>query len=184
MILPQKKRRKRNEIGTQRGRKGQQLDFFGKSPTSHGGSLNLGKRKKYRPMDIKRPLHVILKSYKARGKLALPNHDRKLIRILTKMANKFAITISERNINWDHIHLLVRGKRRENLQNFFRAIASLIAREVTGATKGKPFGRFWSYLVFSRIVNGKRDFENVRSYIVQNTLETLGLVPYKKRNTS
>lgn len=83
---------------------------------------------------------------------------------------------------FNHIHLLVRGKSRRDLQNFFRAVAGIIARLVTRAGKGKSFGRFWSYLIYSRVLSGwGKDFINVGNYIIQNTKEVLGLIPYQER---
>jgi REP element-mobilizing transposase RayT len=172
MILPRQKIRK-----TQK-----QLDFFPKTKRSHGGTLAIGRRKNIRPIDTRSPHHIILKSNRAKGKLSLVHHNKATISIIQKMAARFQVSIYERNVNFDHVHILARGKKRKNLQDFFRSIAALIAREVTGARKGKPFGKFWSYLIFSRIVDsGKKDFETTRNYIIQNELETLGLAAYKPR---
>lgn len=172
MTLPQKKYRENKK----------QMSFFKRESTEHGGSIGVGKRKKYRPLDTRLPLHVILRSEKAKKRLALVNFQRRIERILKKMAIKFHVSIYERNINFNHIHLLIRCRNRRGLQNFFRSVAALIAREVTGARKGRPFGKFWSQLLYSNIVKSwKRHFQNVRNYIVQNNLETWGLVPYKKR---
>ena len=166
---------------TSPGRK--QESFFKHHKKAHGGSVNLGKRKSTRPLDSKMPVHVVLKSNKAKGALALVRFDVEIDKILVKMAEKFQISIYEKNINYTHIHLLIRGKNRQNLQNFFRTIAGLIARLVTGAEKGKAFGKFWSYLLYTRVLGSwKKDFANVRTYIVQNTNEVLGLVPYKTRS--
>ena len=144
----------------------------------------MGKRKTFRPVNTKQPLHIVLRSDRAKQKLALVNHQANILKIISKMAARFQISVYEKNINYNHIHLLIRGKRRKNLQDFFRSIAALIARKVTRARKGKPYGTFWSYLLYSRVVSGrKKDFENVRNYIVQNTLETLGIIPYQRRKT-
>jgi REP element-mobilizing transposase RayT len=171
MTLPQKNCRKK------------QKSFFPPPRREHGGSLGIGKRKEYRPMDTRLPVHLVLRSHKAKAHLALVHHQKEILRIINRMATKFHITIYEKNINFDHIHLLARGKKRRSLQDFFRAIAGLIARAVTGARKGRPFGKYWTFLLYSRLLNDwTRDFVNVSSYIVQNTLETLGLVPYKQRS--
>ncbi len=161
-----------------------QLEFFKATKTklTHGGSIGLKKRKSKRPLNIKKPIHVVLRSDKARGSLSLLNHQTKIHRIIKFTAQKFHISIYETAIVSNHIHLLMRGKRREDIQNFFRTIASLIARKITKAKRGMPFGRFWSYLLFSRqLTSWKKEFEIVRDYILQNTLEALGLIPYKKK---
>ncbi len=161
-----------------------QQSFFKPSKKAHGGSLNVQKRKTLRPLDTKMPLHLVLKSDKAKGPHSLVKFHDQISKVMDKQAGKFQVTIYERNINFNHIHLLIRGKSRRDLQNFFRALAGIIARLVTGAKKGKVFGRFWSYLVFSRVLNSwKGDFTNTRNYIIQNTKEVLGLIPYQKRKT-
>lgn len=168
MTLPQKNLRKQS--------------FFKPSKKSHGGSLNLRKRKALRPLDIKMPLHVVLKSDKVKGVYALVKFSDQILKVMNKQAAKFQVTIYEKNINFNHIHLLIRGKTRRGLQDFFRSLAGIVARLVTGAVKGKAFGRFWSYLIFSRVLNSwKRDFTNVRNYSIQNNCEVLGLIPYQKR---
>ena len=161
-----------------------QLSFFKPTEKSHGGSLSLHKRKTIRPLDTKLPLHVVLRSDNAKGVYSLTRFAGQISRIIQNMAGKFQITIYEKNINTNHIHLLLRGKHRRNLQNFFRATAGMIARIVTRAKKRKPFGRFWSYLLFSRVLaSWKSDFTNVRNYIIQNTKEVLGLIPYQPKKT-
>lgn len=161
-----------------------QQSFFKPSEKEHGGSLNLKKRKNIRPLDTKMPLHIILKSDKAKGIYTLIKFNNQISEIIYKLAGKFDVTVYEKNINFNHIHLLVRGKTRKGLQNFFRSLAGIIARLVTGAQKGKAFGKFWSYLLYSRVLNSwKRDFTNVRNYIIQNAKEVLGLIPHKKRKT-
>ncbi len=159
-----------------------QQSFFKPSKKAHGGSLNVQKRKTLRPLDTKMPLHLVLKSDKAKGAHSLVKFHNQISKVMDKQAGKFQVTIYERNINFNHIHLLIRGKSRRGLQNFFRSLAGIVARLVTGAGKGKAFGRFWSYLIYSRVLNcWRRDFTYVRNYIIQNTKEVLGLIPYKQR---
>ncbi len=161
-----------------------QQSFFGPSKKEHGGSLNLKKRKKIRPLDTKMPLHVILKSEKAKGVYSLVRFNDQILKNIHKQAGNFQVTVYKKNVNFNHIHLLIRGKSRRGLQNFFRALAGIIARLVTGATKGKSFGRFWSYLIYSRVLNSWRnDFTYVGNYIDQNDKEVLGIIPYKKRKS-
>ncbi len=165
-------------------KKSKQLQFFSKSSLEHGGKLIQHKRKSLRPLTTKHPIHVVLRSDRARGPLSLLNHQNKIDKILTKWAHKFHISIYEKAIVTNHIHLLIRGKKRIQIQNFFRTIAALIARQVTGSKKAKAFGRFWSYLIYSRCLSSwKREFQIVKNYIVQNTLETMGLASYKPRKS-
>lgn len=75
----------------------------------------------------------------------------------------------------NHLHLLVVGKHRDGLANFLRTIGALIPRLVTGAKKGRPIGRFWDHLAFSRIVEWGRDFLKTRLYVIQNESEGAGV---------
>ncbi len=159
-----------------------QLEFFDKPRLEHGGVLNRRRRKKIRPLTTKYPVHIVLRSDKAKGKLNLLRHQKEIETLLQKWAKRFRISIYQKSIVGNHIHLLVRGKRRVDIQNFFRTIAALIARKVTGSRKGKPFGKFWSYLIYSRCLQSwKREFINVSNYIIQNTFEALGRIPYRPR---
>ncbi len=163
-------------------RKIQQLDFFGKPRCEHGGDIRKSKRKLHRPLDTRLPLHIIMHSEKAKGQLALINHQHKINKIIRKWARIYLISIYEIAIVSNHIHILIRGKKKESVQNFFRVITGLIARQVTKAKKGKPFGRFWTNLLYSKLLKGgKRQFQIVREYIIQNTLESLGLIAYRPR---
>ncbi len=47
-------------------------------------------------------------------------------------------------------------------------------------TQGKG-QRFWQFRPFSRVMSWGRDFKNGCEYVVQNTLEALGFIPYKPR---
>ncbi|MCB0351261.1 MAG: hypothetical protein KDD38_08770 [Bdellovibrionales bacterium] len=56
-----------------------------------------------------------------------------------------------------------------------------------GAPQKKPGCRknqrkFWSYLIFSRIVSWGREFKTVIRYVQKNTLEALNLIAYQPRN--
>lgn len=148
----------------------------------HGGEVGLGKRKLRRPIDTKNPIHIVLRSEKAKGRLSLLNHQAFIVKCLGEFSRKFRISIYEKAIVGNHIHLLIRGKTRSEIQNFFRTVAALIARQVTGAKKGNPFGKFWSRLLFSRLLSSwGKEFETVKAYIIKNTLEALGQIRYVSR---
>ncbi len=42
--------------------------------------------------------------------------------------------------------------------------------------------KFWSYLIFSRIVSWGREFKTVSQYVQKNTLEALNLIAYQPRH--
>jgi hypothetical protein len=82
----------------------------------------------------------------------------------------------------NHVHLLLRARRRSEFQAFLRAFAGLAARLVTGARRGRPVGKFWDELAYSRVIHWGREFVLVREYVIQNELESLGRVPYRPRH--
>ena len=49
---------------------------------------------------------------------------------------------------------------------------AVIAREITGARRGRPFGkRFWDELAFTRVIAGGRDFRGMKKYLHKNAAE-------------
>lgn len=75
----------------------------------------------------------------------------------------------------NHFHLLIRAKTRESIQNFLRVFPQLVAFRITGTKKGKPIGRFWDELAFSRVVDWGRDLWGVQNYLEKNRFEALGM---------
>jgi len=188
-----------------------QLSFIPKVKREHGGTLALSKRRSRRPLDIKKSVHLVLRSDLAKGSRSLMRNQDVVLRVLQKFSRRFQIRIYEKAICGNHIHLLVKAKSRRDLQNFFRVLAGQIAQEIlrrfplqkheskafTGAPGGTPGtlalqGKrcemhwknqrtFWSLLLYSRIVRWGRDYQAVKAYVIQNTKEALGLIAYKER---
>lgn len=172
-----------------------------KRKIEHGGSFAVGRRRSKRPIEIKKPMHVVLRSDLAKGRRSLMRHNALAERILKKASRRFHICIYEKAICGNHIHLVVKGRNRIELQNFFRVVAGHIAQEILqlyplqkrerggapglapAVASGHPKNRrkFWSLLLYSRIVSWGRDFITVKKYIIQNVMESLGLIPYKTR---
>jgi REP element-mobilizing transposase RayT len=172
-----------------------QRQFF-KTTREHGGSLSVGKRRSRRSLSTKQPIHITLRSDIAYGTRSLLKHKRLIEETCKKAANLFEIKIYKMAICGNHLHLLIRGKTREDLQNFFRVLSGHVAQQIlekvplsaTEANKTrfqrccrKNKRKFWSLLTYSRIISWGREFKVVSKYIVQNTLEALGLIPYQPR---
>ena len=157
----------------------------------------LGRRKSKRPLSTDSPLHLVLRSDFAYGKRSLLKHRPRIEKIIQRSANKFAIRVYQKAIVGNHIHLLVKGKKREQIQNFFRIVAGHIAqeilkfaplsademkrRELMSSKKRNKENKFWQTRIYSRLVRWGKDFFTVKAYVIQNGLEALGLIPYKKR---
>ena len=126
--------------------KAKQLDLltsqraFAPRRITHGGE-GKKQRKLMRPLDTRKPIHLVLKSKHAKGKLSLLGAKNRLtvVRIITERARQFKITLHQKQNVGNHIHILASFRTKPGLQNFLRTIAALIAREVTGARRGRPF---------------------------------------------
>lgn len=187
-----------------------QLSFFrpGKYSRVHGGAHSAGKRRSRRPLSLKEPHHITLRSDFASGSRSLLRHRPWIERVLKKASLRFHVRIYEKAVCGNHIHLLVFGKSREGLQNFFRVVAGHIAQGIlekcpinpnerkvrggapsanaaNGKTEKLPHRKnrrkFWALLLFSRVVTWGREFRSVCRYIVRNTLEALNFIAYTPR---
>lgn len=163
----------------------QQLNLFTKSKFPNlsgvelefGGSLRKGRRKIARPVDPKRPLHVVLRSSRARGHLSLLAENNKACvnRVLRGALGRYRVKILEKANVGNHIHLVIQPKTRKDFQGFMRMITGRIAALVTKAKKGRKVGRFWDGLAYTRIVRWGTDLLNVRHYITKNLFEGEGV---------
>jgi REP element-mobilizing transposase RayT len=160
-----------------------QLSFLPKPRLEHGGSIRKGRRKEARPFDPKRPVHLVLRSERARGQwsMATPK-NRRLVRAALKRAEKRAQIQIYQSVNvGNHLHLVLKAPTRKALQTFLRLAAGLIAFQITRAKKGNP-QKFWSQTAYTRLLTWGREFKNVLSYLNLNLLEGLGVA--KRRDGS
>ena len=139
--------------------------------TEHGGAVRLRRRKLERPVSVRRPMHIVLTSERARGPWSLRKHERAVRDALRAMAHRFGVRVYDYANVGTHLHLLVRARRRETFQAFLRSFAGIVARRVTGARRGRPSGRFFSALAWSRVVAWGRDYLGVRHYVFRNEIE-------------
>src|SRR6202021_2826708 len=91
-----------------------QQDLFStnwKHRDCHGGMLRNKKLGRFaRPLSTKHPHHLVLKSnYK---RLRRPANFARIQELIRKYATKFYIRVEQVSIQSDHVHLLIRGKRR------------------------------------------------------------------------
>ena len=157
-----------------------QADFFerdrevGPRRSVHGGTTGVGRRKVARPLDVRKPVHVVLKSSHAVRKMSLLSIANKLVieKIVRERAEKYGVVIQGFELMRNHLHLIARFKSRLLFQQFLKTITGLIARHVTGARKGKPFGkRFFDELAFTRVVQGFKDLRGLIDYFKKNQIE-------------
>lgn len=159
--------------------------FSSNSKKYFGGNLLKGNAREKRPLSKSSALHIVLRSEIAKGRLSLlhPQRAKLIEKIIYRFANKFAVKIYRYANSGNHLHLLIRPYNRYAYRNYIKTITGLIARITLSVERGKSKGiKFWSVKPFSRIVLFGRDYKGLCAYILQNTLESLGVVPYKKRN--
>lgn len=152
----------------------------------HGGEHSRGRRKLYRPISSVHAMHITLRSSLAKGQWSFlhARHRSYLREFIPKLARLFGVRLYSFSNNGNHIHLLARAYSRGALKRFLMALTGRIAQRITGARKGKPLGKkFFDYIPFSRIVSWGRDFRAVKSYVLQNELEALGVIPYQPRRS-
>ncbi len=141
--------------------------------TIHGGAKTSGHRKLERPLSTRKWLHLILKSDKARGELSFlqAKNQTYIQKLIQSKAKKFGIKVAQQANVGTHLHLKIKISSRENFQKFLKSLTTLIARFVTGAKKGKPFGKFWQGLAFTRVLCSAKENWILDGYIAANRME-------------
>jgi REP element-mobilizing transposase RayT len=85
-----------------------------------------------RPLSTKEPLHLVFKanSIRIRGGFRTSKRFQLIHHLLQKYALKFHIKVEQISVQGDHLHLLIRTRRRSQFQNFFRVFAGQIAQRM------------------------------------------------------
>lgn len=154
----------------------QQLNLIPKPSLAHGGGLRVGKRKIQRPFDRKRPLHLVIKSTKAKGAWSFLNRRNKgLIHALAlDLSARYGVKLYRYENVGNHIHLLAQFPSRRELKAFLRVFCQRVMFQVTGACKGNPQGKFFDAIAFSRVVSWGKEFLAMKTYLWKNAMEGLG----------
>jgi len=152
------------------------FSFFKSISPSFGGSFQKGKRKTVRPLNPKTTLHLVLKSSRAKGTWSLlrREHKTRIHDLLQKIAKENGIKIYQYANVGNYLHLLLQLRDRKSFQKFLRVFSGRVALMITQAKRGRPQGKFWDELAFSRIVQWGNDFKRMISYLFKNELESLG----------
>lgn len=151
-----------------------QMSFIPKTDLRHVKAYSLGGSSLKKRRKIKRPLipglitHVVFKSSKARGDLSFYKNKLLVSKLLKEKSNKFFIEILDWVNMGNHLHLKVRFKDRKRMGQFLKSFAATLAREITGAKKGKVFGKFWDGLVYTRVLVTKIEELGLKAYFEGN----------------
>lgn len=119
-----------------------------------GGGAVRGNARSSRMFAANRWIHVCLRSKKAVGRMGflLPRNSLLVRAVLVRVAKTFDVQISDLHNLGGMLHFRIKCREKVAFQNFLRVATTLLARQLTGARKGKPFGRFWDGLCYSRIL--------------------------------
>ena len=142
---------------------------------SFGGGKSTSHQKYERPLSTKKWIHLILKSERAKGKWSFLNiQNRSWIKqLVLKKGKQFGVTIGGYENVGNHMHFKVKVTNRHLFQSFLKSLTGMIARKVTGARKGRPIGRFWLGLPFTRILKSALEELRLRGYIEANRIQVV-----------
>jgi REP element-mobilizing transposase RayT len=157
--------------------KQQSFDFLKVFKNEFGGSLLIGKRKTARPIAVKKPMHLILKT----TKLSPFNPTNyKLEKIIKQFALRYKITIYDYSLNWSHIHLTMKLPNRAAYFAFIKTVTAALISFLSKALKKDLKGLF-DLRPYTKIITCKKQFENALGYMELNQQEALGLIVRVKK---
>jgi REP element-mobilizing transposase RayT len=139
------------------------------NPSSFGGELNSGRRKSKRPLSIKDPIHLVLRT---NSTVLFSPYLIKVATCLKFTAHQFNIQVNEVAFNFNHVHLVIKIKSRADYVKFIRALTcrfTFLARKrmACALVKLKKI-KIFNLRPFTRIISGNRDRKNIFSYIQKN----------------
>ena len=150
------------------GLKNLRLDFGGARFASYNPN-------QARPMAVRTPIHVVLRSPIAKAHLSLLFFDKEIRRILKKQGDRAGVKVYDFANAGNHLHFVCTVSRIEGWKTFIRAFSGLVARLVLKAERGAAVGaKFWQGRPWTRILTWGRAYRVVRSYIALNKTEAFG----------
>jgi REP element-mobilizing transposase RayT len=151
-----------------------------------GGSqrLNRANARAQRPISVKRPMHLVMRSTLASGEFSFlrAKRARRIEALVHKLGKEKGVKVYRFANSGNHLHFIVLPRSREAYKAYIKAITGIIARLTLGAERGSAKKiRFWDAKPYTRILEWGRDFKTACQYVLQNTLEALGFIPYQMR---
>lgn len=127
--------------------------------TTHGGSLQKGRRKTRRPLSSKKPIHLVLKARKNN----LYQNKKILHEQIQKFQKRFEIKIYSSAVHFDHVHLLIQVKGRASYNAFVRSLSVEVAKKLGAG--------IWKLPPFTRMAEWGREFHRLWRYLQKNRVE-------------
>lgn len=183
--------------------------FSYRASLAFGGSLlKNSNAKSARPVSVRRPMHLVLRSSLASGPKSFlrSKYSARIRNIIRKQAQINGVKLYGVANKGNHFHLLVLPRSKKAYANFVRAISGLIARVVTGLERGKSKSnstlskaadlgqrtaalskkKFWDQRPFSRIIEWGRNFKIAKQKVTSGSLDSIGfgdLIPVIKNSS-
>jgi len=167
----------------------QQLEFqaagFEKPKDWFGGKyLKNSHAKTRRPLSSKFPIHLVLRSKKAKGAWSFlhAKQFRKVNGLVREVAKRHGVRIYDYANSGNHLHILLRLRSIHGWSAFIRELSGRLAQVVQGlSAKDKTVDSFWDQRPFTRIVSGwNKAYRVVKDYVLRNRMEAEGLLPRKQ----
>jgi REP element-mobilizing transposase RayT len=162
------------------------FDQLGLGEKEFGGSKLLKKShaREARPISIKRPMHLVMRSTLATGERSFlrAKRARKIEELVHRLGKEKGVKVYRFANSGNHLHFIVLPRSREAFKAYIKAVTGIIARLTLGAERGSAKNtRFWDAKPYTKIIEWGREYKTVCSYLLQNTLEALGFIPYTPR---
>src|SRR4051812_18029019 len=93
-----------------------------------------------RPLAVRTPIHVVMRSPMARNHLSLLFFDKEIRKILKKHSEKNGVKIYDFANSGNHLHFVCVLHQIHGWKAFIRSVSGLIARLVLGAQRGSAVG--------------------------------------------
>ena len=147
--------------------------------TEFGGRLLFKKRKSKRPLNAKKPTHLVLR-LKDRIPSFFNPHDRNLKNLFLTLAEKNEVKVYHLVFNHTHCHCVIKFKHSQNYIRFIRELTSRLVAYFSKQIKVN-LKRIFDSRPWTRIIQWGKDFMNITNYMKKNEKES-GLLQPLKRN--
>jgi REP element-mobilizing transposase RayT len=161
--------------------------FDGLKLKEFGGTAMRGNAREQRPIAIKRPMHLVMRSTLAVGERSFLNSKRarKIEALVHRLGKERGVKVYRFANSGNHLHLVVLPRSRQAFKSYIKAVTGIIARLSLGVERGSAKGiKFWDAKPYTRIIEWGREYRSVCNYLLQNTLEALGFIPYQSRKSN
>ena len=135
-----------------------------------GGQHLVNKRKLRRPLDTKKPMHLVLRLKEQLPSLFSPK-DPQLRKGFHQLAEKYNIKTYLLVFNHTHVHAEILIPDRKSYVRFIRELTSRFVRYFTRST-GIRFTKIFENRPFTRIISWGRGVEIMNCYMRKNERES------------